>query len=65
MCSGVLMIHKLGTLDGVMGCSAAEATYLGFVSFDVINPRVFSVIRVDFGLFFYFPILLNSLVWRV
>ena len=35
-----------------MGCGAAEATGLGFVCFVVINPRVLSTDRVDFGLFF-------------
>ena len=42
-----------------MGCRAAEATGLGFV-FVVINPRVLSADRVDFGLlcFINFSILL-------
>ena len=35
----------------VMGCGAAEATGLCFVCFVVINPRVLSANRVDFGLF--------------
>ena len=35
---------------GVMGCGAAEATGLGFVCFVVLNPRVLSANRVDFGL---------------
>ena len=43
---------------GVMGCSAAEATGLGFVCFVVINPRVFSANRVDLG-FFLFHIFSN------
>ena len=34
-----------------MGCSAAEATGLGFVCFAVLNPCVLSANRVDFGLF--------------
>ena len=33
-----------------MGCSATEATGLGFVCFVVINPLVLSANRVDFGL---------------
>ena len=35
----------------VMGSGAAEATGLGFVCFVVINFRVLSANRVDFGLF--------------
>ena len=34
-----------------MECGAAEATGLGFVCFVVINPRMLSANRVDFGHF--------------
>ena len=39
------------TYAGVMGCGAVEATGLGFFFF-VINARVLSANRVDFGLFY-------------
>ena len=42
-----------GGLYGVIGCGAAEATDLGFSCFVVINPRVLSAYRVDFGLLFF------------
>ena len=42
------------TYAGVMGCSAAEATGLGFVCFVVINPLMLSAAdRVDFWLFLF------------
>ena len=37
-----------------MGCVAVEATDLVFVCFLVLNPRVLSANRVNFGLFFLF-----------
>ena len=53
LCS-FFLLHKFShfTYAGVMGCGAAEAIGLGFVCFVVINPRVLSANRVDFGLFF-------------
>ena len=37
----------------LMECGAAEATGLNFVCFVVINPRVLSANRVNFGLFLF------------
>ena len=36
-----------------MGFGAVEATGLGFVCFVVVNPRVLSANRIDFGLFMF------------
>ena len=54
---------------GVMGCGAAEATGLGFVCFVVLNLRVLSANRVDFGLFCFINLqwdaVLQKLAWAL
>ena len=48
-----------------MGCGAAEATGLGFVCFVVINPRVLSANRVDFGLSCFINFSISSGGWTL